>query len=83
MTGIDNNPLLRSMEKVRAKRDLERVEKVPSQEVLAPVKTTAKVRAPLNDIPDHDTLIGRINNALAALSRGVRWARGSILNLLV
>ena len=82
MTSIDN-PLLRSMERVRAKRELERAGIVPEVEILAPVKTTAKVRAPLNDIPDHETLMGRINNALAALSRGVRWARGSILNLLV
>lgn len=79
----NNNTLLRAAERVRAQREAERVGRVVEGEVLAPVKTTTSVRARLNDIPDHETLVGRINNALAALSRGVRWARGSILNLLV
>jgi hypothetical protein len=46
-------------------------------------RTTSQVRARLNYEPDSETLSGLIGNALAALSRGVRWARGSILNLLV
>jgi len=83
-TPISNtNSLLRAAEKVRATREAERAGRVVEGEILAPVKTTSQVRARLNDIPDHTTLMGRINNALTALSRGVRWARGSILNLLV
>jgi hypothetical protein len=40
-------------------------------------------RAMLNFIPDSDGLAGLIDGAMQALSRGIRWARGSILNLLV
>lgn len=79
----NNNAFARAAERVRAMREAERTGRVVEGEVLSPVKTTSQVRARLNDIPDHETLIGRINNALTALSRGVRWARGSILNLLV
>lgn len=80
---ISSNTFLRAAERVRAAREAERAGKVVKGEIIAPTKTTAQVRARLNDIPDHETLIGRINNALTALSRGVRWARGSIVNLLV
>lgn len=54
--------------------------------VLPPVTSTknrSTPKAPLNDIPGHESLMGMIDKALFALSRGVRWARGSILNLLV
>lgn len=40
-------------------------------------------RARLNAIPDDDTLLSMIDRALQALSRGLRWDRGAILNLLV
>lgn len=83
MTSIRDNSLVRAAERVRAQRAAERAGKVVEGEILAPIKTTTAVRAKLNDIPDHDTLMARINNALTALSRGIRWARGSILNLLV
>lgn len=79
----NNNSLLRAAERVRAKRELERAGIVTTDEALPPIKTSTQVRAQLNEIPDTDTLMGRISNALTALSRGVRWARGSILNLLV
>lgn len=46
-------------------------------------RTRNTPKAPLNFIPDTDMLSGMISNAMQALSRGVRWARGSILNLLV
>jgi hypothetical protein len=79
----NNNSLARAAERVRAKRAAERTSGVAEPIATEVVKTTTQVRAPLNDIPDSMTLSSRINNALAALSRGIRWARGSILNLLV
>ncbi len=80
---IKGNSLARAAERVRAMREAERVGKVPEATPLLPPKTTTQVRARLNFIPDSEALNGMITNALAALSRGVRWARGSILNLLV
>jgi hypothetical protein len=50
---------------------------------LIPPKVSTQQRAALNVIPSAESLHTRINQALAALARGVRWARGSILNLIV
>ena len=61
----------------------ERTGGVAEAAALLPVKTITQHRARLNVIPDSASLQGLIENALTALSRGVRWARGSILNLLV
>lgn len=83
MTDIRDNSLLRAAERVRAIRAAERVEKVERGEILEPIKTSASVRAALNHIPDDSTLRHKIGDALTALARGIRWARGSILNLLV
>lgn len=80
---IPSNPLLRAAERVRAKREAERAGALVEATPLLPPRTTTQVRARLNHEPDSETLSGLIGNALAALSRGVRWARGSILNLLV
>ena len=44
---------------------------------------SGRVRARLNFIPDEDTLHELVDQALSAISRGVRWARGSILNIIV
>jgi hypothetical protein len=80
----NNNALARAAERVRASREAERAGAVVAATPLVePQKTTTKVRARLNHVPDDETLGGMIGNALAALTRGVRWARGSILNLLV
>lgn len=40
-------------------------------------------RARLNIIPTPDELSRMINNALEALSKGVYWDRGSIVNILL
>lgn len=40
-------------------------------------------RAALNYIPDPDQLQRLISRALEALSRGVYWDRGSILNIVL
>jgi hypothetical protein len=80
---IPSHPLLRAAEKVRAQRAAERAQAVEEPTSLKPVKTTTQVRATLNYIPDEQSLGAMIGNALTALSRGIRWARGSIVNLLV
>lgn len=80
---IPNNSLARAAERVRAKREAERAGVVVEATPLVAPRTTTQVRARLNVEPDNETLGGLIGNALAALSRGVRWARGSIINLLV
>ena len=69
------NPFVAAADRVRKKEDV-------STAVQA-VRTRNTPRAILNFIPDHDTLSGMIDRALEGLSRGVRWARGSILNLLI
>lgn len=80
---IPNNSLARAAERVRAKREAERTGVIIEATPLQAPRTTTQVRARLNHEPDSETLGGLIGNALAALSRGVRWARGSIVNLLV
>lgn len=67
----------RAAAQVRAQRKPDAVSK-PEEK-----RTSAQIRASLNHIPDTDTLHSMIDKALAALSRGVRWARGSIVNLIV
>lgn len=83
MTEIKQNPLLNSLERVKKSREAERTGRVVEAEILEPVKTSSSIRARLNVIPDESTLAAKITQALSALARGVRWARGSILNLLV
>ena len=80
---IKQNPLARAAERVRAQREAERTEKPQEATPLNPPRTTSSIRARLNFMPDEETLSNLIGNAVAALSRGVRWARGSIVNLLV
>ena len=80
---IKPNSLMRAAERVRVQREAERTGKVQEATPLQAPRHSSAVRARLNFIPDEETLGGLIGNALAALSRGVRWARGSILNLLV
>jgi hypothetical protein len=80
---IPNNSLLRAAERVRAKREAERASGLAEATPLLAPRTSSQVRARLNYLPDSEALNGLIGNALAALSRGVRWARGSIINLLV
>ncbi len=80
---IPNNSIARAEERVRAKREADRSGAITEATPLITPRTTTQVRARLNHEPDSETLGGLISNALAALSRGVRWARGSIVNLLV
>lgn len=80
---ISGNSLLRAAATVRAQREAQRAAATSEATPITQVKTTSQIRARLNAIPDENTLSGLINNALSALSRGVRWARGSIINLIV
>lgn len=81
---ISGNTLLRAAEKVRAQRAAAAAGKVAEPITITQVKSTsAQIRARLNFIPDNESLSDLIDRALGALSRGVRWARGSIVNLLV
>lgn len=83
---ISNSTRSSVADRVRAKREAERKQQVQNAEPItinAPVTTTSQQRARLNYEPDNSTLAGLINQALTALSRGVRWARGSIINLIV
>ena len=77
---ISGNAGLRAAEAVRAKRAAEKASATPAAQTTI---TTSQVRARLNAIPDETTLAAAISRALTALSRGVRWARGSIINLIV
>ena len=82
--NIGNNSLQRAADRVRAKRQAERAQRPEEPITLnAPVLTTSKVRAKLNFMPDNASLKEMVDQALIALSRGIRWARGSIINLIV
>lgn len=74
-----NTPFTRAVERARAKRRAEGHDEVATTE---PVARTSP-RARLNFIPDDSMLADMIDRALSAMSRGARWTRGAILNLLV
>lgn len=81
---ITNRPSV--ADRVRAKREAERKQKVSAAEPITvnqAVTTSTGVRARLNFLPDDSMLAELVGQALTALSRGVRWARGSIVNLIV
>ena len=80
---ISGNSVLRAAARVRAERAKAAQSVAEPITLNAPTKTSSQVRARLNFIPDNATLHGLIDQALSALSRGVRWARGSIINLIV
>ena len=69
------NPFIAAAERVRKGEE--------SGTALQVTRTRSTPKAILNLVPDHDALSAAIDRALQAMSRGVRWARGSILNLLV
>lgn len=79
-----NSSLERAAARVQAKREAERA-KAPTEAtpIGAPLTTTTQVRARLNVIPGESALADMVAKALTALARGVRWARGSIINLIV
>lgn len=73
-------------DRVRAKRAAERKQQVESAEPItlnAVTTTTTQNRARLNFMPDDSALANLVGQALSALSKGIRWARGSIINLVV
>jgi hypothetical protein len=46
-------------------------------------RLTPKQRAFLNEIPSPDLLRSMVENAMDALSAGIYWDRGTIVNLIV
>jgi hypothetical protein len=75
-----STPFTRAVAQVKAKRRAEGVEDADGADEAS---LRQSPRARLNFIPDDSMLSNMIDRALLALSRGARWARGSILNLLV
>ena len=73
-----NSPFTRALERTRAARRTEQTSQ--TEETETPRRSP---RARLNFMPD-DTMLGTmIDRALAAMSRGIVWARGAIVNLVV
>lgn len=72
-----NSSFNRALAQVQAKRRAESTE-----ETEAPRSRTSP-RARLNFIPGSEMLDEMIDRARLAMSRGMIWARGAILNLLV
>ncbi len=77
------NPIKPQSAFERAAAQVQAQRQLPPAKPAETKRTSAQLRAYLNHIPDEDALDGMIHKALAALSRGVRWARGSIINLIV
>jgi hypothetical protein len=73
-----NNPFLQAAAQLKRSGKIDRSELID----VTPVARRS-TRARLNFIPDSDTLAAMIDRGLEALSRGLRWDRGAILNLLV
>lgn len=75
-----NSPFTRAVERARAARRVERPDEADRTEETF---SRSSPRARLNFIPDDSMLGAMIDRALGAISRGVVWTRGAILNLLV
>lgn len=75
-----NSPFTRAVERARAAKRLDPADRLDEAEEARPKSSP---RARLNFLPD-DTMLGAmIDRALSAMSRGLTWTRGAILNLLV
>lgn len=57
--------------------------KSEKDEALEKSKHYPKSRARLNIVPDSEALARLIDRALTALSKGVYWDRGSIINIVL
>lgn len=75
----------RAVARVQAKRVADGLAPLSGVATVTPPPATGSKspRARLNSIPDDRTLGNLISEALAALSRGITWARGAIVNLVV
>lgn len=71
------NPFLKAAQEIRLTGQITRP---AATERTEPKKSP---RARLNYVPGDDEMKGMIDRALAAMSRGASWLRGSIVNLLV
>ncbi len=79
---IGSNPFLRAADTIRTTGRVERAEIVEVPTVSRP-QTRRGPRAILNYLPSDSELFQMIDGALNALSKGLRWDRGAILNVLV
>lgn len=79
-TRIGSNPFLRAADSLSKTGRIERAAIVEESE--RPIVRRGP-RALLNYLPNDSELVRMIDNALTALSKGIRWDRGAILNLLV
>lgn len=70
-----SNPFLRAADELRLTGKIERKKEITISKRIS--------RAVLNYIPEDSELLPQIERALQALSRGIYWDRGSILNVLV
>jgi hypothetical protein len=75
-----NSPFTRAVERARQAKRAAGTADVDAGEEARP---RSSPRARLNFIPDDSMLGAMIDRALAAMSRGITWTRGAILNLLV
>ncbi len=75
-----NSPFTRAVERARAARRTDPLSRLEEAEEARPKSSP---RARLNFIPDDSMLGSMIDRALSAMSRGITWTRGAILNLLV
>ncbi|OYW14342.1 MAG: hypothetical protein B7X02_00255 [Rhodospirillales bacterium 12-54-5] len=76
----------RAVAKVQAKRVAEGLVPIQTASPVAPKAGPSTGRSPkarLNFFPDDSYLSDMVEKALTALSRGVVWARGAIVNLVV
>jgi len=70
------NPFLRAAQEIKTTGAITRPAAAERPERKSP-------KARLNYVPEDGELEGMIGRALAAMSKGIHWVRGSIVNLLV
>jgi len=75
-----NSPFTRAVERAKAAKRASPADRLDEAEETRP---RSSPRAKLNFFPDNSILGEMVDRALAALSRGVTWTRGAIVNLLV
>lgn len=79
---IGSNPFMKAADSIRTTGRVERAEIVGTEVATRPA-TRRGPKALLNYLPDDSELARMVDAALSALSRGLRWDRGAILNVLV
>lgn len=76
----------RAVARVQAKRVAEGLQPISPPAGATPTTAPTMGRSPkarLNIFPDDSMLSDMVSKALSALSKGIVWARGAIINLVV